>query len=335
MRYLVFGVLVLFSNINIAETVLYGSFHGSLDFIDNGAKKSALEVTSNLSIVGIRGEEVISPGLTAIFQLENDIRFSSQDASELATCNTYVALGTHYGEFALGNLYTAIDDVLGEFNFFPGQLGDLNLITDPTGFAPCQPDSFGYSSPELGAFSFRFTYTPDEADSGHGDLFSISGFFGTENLLIGLGYERQAEDFTGGEDTQAFRLGASYTINSFTISGFYQFAENLTGLDDVDGNAYALSLAYERGANTFKFGYYATDNDEDDTNAQAFALGWDRSLSERTTIYSVIAAVDNEENTAAVGGPYSIVGGDHGGVGIATQADETEVGISFGIMHEF
>ncbi len=62
------------------DTVLYGRFHASIDFVDNGGEgngTSAVNVSSNSSRFGIKGSEQIAPGLKGIFQVENNLSFSS------------------------------------------------------------------------------------------------------------------------------------------------------------------------------------------------------------------------------------------------------------------
>lgn len=335
--YLIITMFLIIFNVS-AETILSGTFHGSIDYIDDGRDTNGLQVSSNLSQLNISGNEEISNNISIIYNLTNTFSFSSQDGdATIADCNTYVGIATKAGEFSLGRVYSAFDDVLGEFNLFAGQVGDLNIISDNTGLAPCQSDAISYTTPDLNGFSARLTYAPDETDNSiNGDVFSASGFFRKNNFTLGLGYESLKEEVTGGEQTTGFRFGAGYNFNNgMGINVFYQLTENIAGLKDIDGSAYAINFSYAFNRNTLKLGYYGTDNDGNDTDAQAFTIALDHSLSEQTTVYAALSILNNEDFADFAGDPYSVIGGDHGDVGIGALAGETQTALSFGIIVNF
>src|SRR5690554_1756779 len=89
------AVVVAGSGVHAAEVkgpTLYGQIHVSLDHLDNG-DDSALNLSSNRSRFGIKGDIPIQDGLKAIYQLESEFRAdSSTNSSTLATRNTFVGL---------------------------------------------------------------------------------------------------------------------------------------------------------------------------------------------------------------------------------------------------
>ncbi len=322
-----------------AETVLSGGFHASLDFGDNGTQSSS-NVTSNLSTFAISGSEKISENLSGIFQVTNNIAFSSQGESAIGACDTFVGLSTGFGDIKIGKMFAPVSIPSAEFNMFGGQVGDsldmlnyagpnvTNLIYDE-----CYADSIMYSLPERdGLPSASIQYVPDEDDSDSAIL-SIGGLYSFAGATLGLGYESQGKGYNaGGEESTAFRIGLGYSLGNISVNGIYQAVQNASGEEDVDANVYGLSGSYAFGRATAKISYFETDNEGEDNDASLVALGLDYALSERTTVYGAYALFNNDKNAAyGTGNGY----GDHGNLGILPEAGKDFSVFSLGVMHNF
>lgn len=322
-----------------AETVLSGNFHASLDFGDNGVQSSS-NVTSNLSTFSISGSEKISENVSGIFQVTNNIAFSSQGSSALAACDTFVGLSTGFGDIKIGKLFAAVSIPSAEFNMFGGQVGDsLDMLNYAGGgidgfiYDECYADSIMYSLPEReGLPSASIQYIPDEGDSDS-DILSIGGLYSLAGITLGLGYESQGKGYNaGGKESNAFRVGLGYSLGNFSINGIYQAVENASGVEDVDASVYGLSGSYAFGRATLKASYFQTDNDGKNNDATLTALGLDYALSERTTVYGAYALFANDANVAyGIGNGY----GDHGNLGILPLAGQDFSVFSLGVKHDF
>lgn len=322
-----------------AETVLSGDFHASLDFGDNGVDSSS-NVTSNLSTFAISGSEQIGENLSGIFQVTNNIAFSSQGSSSLADCDTFVGLSTGFGDIKIGKLSAPVSIPSAEFNMFSGQVGDswdmLNYAgpnVDGFIYDECYADSIMYSLPERdGLPSASIQYIPDEGDSDS-DILSIGGLYGFGPVTLGLGYESQGKGYNaGGEESNVFRIGLGASFGNISVNGIYQAVQNASGVKDVDSNVYGLSGSYAFGRATLKASYFQTDNDGEENDATLTALGLDYALSERTTVYGAYALFANDANVAyGIGNGY----GDHGNLGILPLAGEDFSVFSIGVMHNF
>jgi predicted porin len=322
-----------------AETVLSGGFHASLDFGDNG-KKSSSNVTSNLSTFSISGSEKIGGNLSGIFQVTNNIAFSSQGSSTLAACDTFVGLSGGFGEIKIGKLFAAVSIPSAEFNMFSGQVGDSLDILNYTGsnidgfiYDECYADSIMYSLPQRdGLPTASIQYVPSEDDSDS-EIFSIGGLYSFGPVTLGLGYESQGKGYNiGGKSSNAFRIGLGGSFGNINVNGIYQAVKNASGFKGVDANVYGVSGSYAFGRATLKASYFQTDNEGKNNNASLVALGLDYALSKRTTVYGAYAIFNNDKNVDyGIGNGY----GDHGNLGILPETGRDFSVFSLGVMHNF
>lgn len=330
------------------DTVLYGKFHASLDFVDNGGDgddgTSSVNVSSNSSRFGIKGSEQIAPGLKGIFQVESSISFSSQDGSSLAGRNTFVGLQGGFGTVMFGRMDHPFKNASRKTDLFKDQIGDSrNILRRPVNTSGLgtplvndwderTPDILAYVTPKFSGFQATLAYRPDEEDGQDAtDVLSLNGIYKAKMFDIVAAYEQQGEAATQGGDVEratGFRFGGNVYFGAIRIAALYQ----QTSFDEADDSAYGLGASYKFGSNLVKAQFYATDNEGDDTNAQMFALGFERKLSKRTTAYAVYAQTTNDDFAA-----YDPVenGGGHGRVGIDAVDGETFSGFSLGVIHKF
>ncbi len=315
------------------DTVLYGKFHASIDFVDNGGEgdsTSSVNVSSNSSRFGIKGSEQIAPGLKGIFQVENNLNFSGQGSSgDIAGRNTFVGLQGGFGSIRIGKIDSPMKSVGRMADLFGDQAGDSRNIIGGVDFDERYADSIYYTTPGFSGFTVSLQYVPDETDitDKAADKISVNAIYKAKLFDIGVGYEQAEEGSAGaGERADGVRLAGNVRLGAIRIAALYQ----TFSFDDEDAAAYGLGASYKFGQNLIKAQYYATDNEGEDTNAQLFALGFERSLSKRTKAYAIYAQTANDDDSA-----LSSFGGGHGGIGIGTEPGETFSGFSLGVEHNF
>jgi predicted porin len=336
-----FALMALLSVLAVAaqaqDTVLYGKFHASIDFVDNGGKgngTSSVNVSSNSSRFGIRGSEVIMPGLKGIFQVENDISFSSQNSSSLASRDTFVGLEGGFGQIKIGRNDTPFKKASRATDLFGDQAGDSRNILASTpnvggGWDARLSDSIIYTTPSIAGFEASLLYVPDEADAAlSSDIFSVSGMYKTKAFDIVVAYEQKGEVLVNNKTKRAdgLRIGGNVRFGAIRIAALYQ----TVSLDQNDDAAYGIGASYKFGQNLVKAQFYSADNEGKNKNADMFALGFERSLSKRTKAYAIYAQTSNDANVK-----YSSFAGGHGGLGVAPVNDKTFSGFSLGVEHSF
>src|SRR5690554_196374 len=109
----------------MAEVTIYGRAHVSVDYLDDGAKYSKTNLSSNSSRLGFKGSHDISPDLKAFFQIEQQINFAtgnSKGGNEFATRDTFVGLGGNFGALQVGRFDSPFKTARGPFNLFGDQV---------------------------------------------------------------------------------------------------------------------------------------------------------------------------------------------------------------------
>jgi predicted porin len=145
-------------------------------------------------------------------------------------------------------------------------------------------------------------------------------------------------------DTTGDRLGAAYTFPMGLKVGLIydkgKIALNAAGTN-ADRNAWVLPISYRTGAHNFSF-TYAKANDVKgnsaislaNTNAKMTVLGYEYSLSKRTSVSASYSQINND--SAAMYDfwhPSSSVGGGLAAAAVAAGADPRK--LHFGVVHKF
>lgn len=318
----------------------FGRAHLSFDVLDNGAD-SAANVSSNASRLGVRGSTDVAEGIQVFYQIESTVDYDNGAAS-FANRDTFVGVQGDFGRIRLGQIDTPLKSIRGAVEFFGDQIGDVRNLTRLGGNigAPYGQDfdarfrnGVYYTSPTLGGgFTFNLHYSADTdaaADlSGERTAYSSSIVYSQGGLYLAAAYEQWAAR----NDSNAIRLGASYKIGDWTISGLLQQA-NIESLDPTEevvtvgaGASYKVSdKVLIKGQ-----AYILDAKDREDSGATLVAVGADYIINRQFRLLLAYAATDNDEQAA-----YRVTGGGGYGDSIATAQGETASGVSFGLRYDF
>lgn len=121
------ALLLAVPTVAAAEISLYGRASVSLDFLDDGANYSELNISSNSSRLGFRAQSEFD-GMTGIMQIEQEIDYSNQ-GSNWASRDTFVGLRGGFGTLRVGKFDTPFKRARGPANLFGDQLGDMRNLT--------------------------------------------------------------------------------------------------------------------------------------------------------------------------------------------------------------
>lgn len=256
-----------------ADTTLYGSARVSVDYTDldttyTGARAAdgslipivkgftAWDVVNNSSRLGVRGEEDLGGGLSAIYQYEFGV-----DPTEGGNWNSnrpkWVGLkGTSWGSVTLGTQWTPYYNVLGISDVFNNSANTFLQRTGYLGsvYGTRMDNSLVYSSPNWSGFGFQAMLvmngdvsandptTPSELQkcdpnnklpcnlSSSIDMYQLNATYKNGPFFAGVAY--MAVDGPG----------FSYYFNDPAYTGFKYTLPNWS-----DGNQWGLALGYNSG----------------------------------------------------------------------------------------
>ena len=202
------------------------------------------ENTSN-SRFGLRGQEPLGGGLSAIFQLEQTINFDA-GTGVLASRDSFVGLSSDkFGTVKLGNMDTVYKQLGDSLSFFGVSSGNIvsqsNILSKPgTGtsssgsFHLRRANSVVYQSPTMHGFQLLGQYSPDEAKTPTRNAYLVSLGAKYENgpLYVALAYEDHRDLFGGSRNAK---------------SSLSNFADQNARSDDT---AVRATVKYEFGMHT-------------------------------------------------------------------------------------
>jgi predicted porin len=156
---------------------------------------------------------------------------------------------------------------------------------------------------------------------------------------VGVGYLAITNDDTntsaslGGDPTE-LAITASYTQDNFSVGGGYLKNTNISGvLNDKDRSSYTIGASYTIDDFTLKSQWAAVSDDVDNSDANMIAVGLDYALSKDATIYIAYAATNNDSGTKS----YQANNWGHGkaNYGSASALDDDPTALSIGLVYKF
>ncbi|HBA90996.1 MAG TPA: hypothetical protein DCZ08_04225 [Anaerolineaceae bacterium] len=203
-----------------SNVTVYGVASLSYDLTNNGAIGTN-QVSSNQSRLGLKGSEDLGDGLSAVWQIEQQINIdnSTTKGNTFASRNSFLGLSSgSAGTFILGRHDTPYKIASRSFDVFADSIADNrslmggaslvtwganNAITTnaiPTtasagaSFDGRQGDVVAYISPAMSGFTGAIAYVAGAegataAGTTKGSAWSLAGLYGNGPLSVNLGYE--------------------------------------------------------------------------------------------------------------------------------------------------
>ena len=353
---LVVGAAAVAPALAVADVTVYGRAHISADYLDDGADYSETNLSSNSSRLGFKGSHDINPTMTAFFQIEQQINFTtggSDSGSDFATRDTFVGLkGDNWGAIQAGRFDSPFKKARGPANLFGDQVGDMRNLTrtrtrisdgdvgdGSSRFDERYDNTVQYTTPNFGGFNAVLAYSMYEGQSAvqdhDSDAFSMALNYGAGPLSASLAYEQVEEDVGGGE-RDALRAAAAYSLtDAFKVVGFYQTSD-YDGSDDpvvVDLNSndvYGLGGEYKlTDATALKAMWMTLDSDADNADADMWVVGVEHKLDKAVRVYANYAMIDNDDRRALAPWAQARTATPDGAYG------EEASGFSVGLRYDF
>ncbi|RUO28108.1 porin [Aliidiomarina sedimenti] len=308
---------------------IYGRAHLSLDQLGDG-ESSGLNVSSNLSHLGFRGDYDINQDYEVFFQIEQLIRYG-QRGSELASRDSFAGIRSDMGSVRIGYFEPPGTTLRSRVDMFNSRIGDARNIASGNNMAfdVRFRNGIHYTSPTLQGFTFDLQYTPhdDTGPTVSNDQEGLSArvTYTTDALYLGLAYQ-EYEEFA--LTPQAWRLGMEYSFSSsWIMTGYYQRAEQLEG---GPRDVYGVGLAYRFGDYALRSQWYTSSaNNDPNTGASMWVVGLDKRFTRRFSGYLVYGLTDNEPAA-----DFSVSAGGRD-TGLTPLLGETATALSLGMIFNF
>lgn len=292
-KFLFASSLLLISMSAISAPKVYGKLNIALNNNgSDGVNEKEMDLISNSSRLGLKGQLEMQDGLVGLYQIEyqidpvdgharDEVRGENGEIevtdSTFTQRNSYVGLKGSFGTLKLGKHDTPLKKASLKVDLFNDLKGDIKNITDGEN----RITSFlGYDSPVFGggvSISVSFSKGKDDGVIGT----DLDGEFGT-NLSASLKYDIEVIQFVIATEKASIkgfdhnRLGMMIPAGPVTIGLIHTTTESTVG-NSVDYDATTISIAGKvaDGNGRVKFQYGTSDKSAGLTQTQ---IGYDHKL---------------------------------------------------------
>ena len=341
----------------------YGRAHLSVDKLDDGNKYDRINLSSNSSRLGFRGDKQFGD-LKGIWQIESEVRFNQTsgtvaekdkttgapeektELNKLATRDTFAGIEGSFGQFKVGKFDTPMKVARGAADLFGDQLGDMRNITSTGAKFDLRPNNIiQYQTPTMGGLRFAVALVPHsgavaETNSTTGvetknGLTSMSLSYNHGDLSAAVAHESTEKDTKDG-DREATRLALSYKVmKDLKLVGFYQDAKYMKAANDDQGSKVTgFGAEYQIVPNHTVLRAHVMDRAANKANSDSklTAIGIDRIIDKQLRFYANYAMVSN-------GTAVNVASWNEGRSASMTLPDTSKgkknTGISVGMRYDF
>ena len=275
---------------------LYGRINLAIE-IDDSGDDSATDLRDVVSRFGIRGEEDLGNGLSALYQYEFRVNadrgnLGSTGGGGTAQRLSWVGLRGSFGEVKAGTIWgthfnfvgTHLDPSysLGYFGYSSYALGDFRIesVVNYTG--------------NFGPISVGADFQIDDANPADDDLDRYvlgAKYNGPVSLAVVYDERKTADEdadgnaIEGDNDIELLTFTAAYSGDGWNINVGVQQTEDDSGA--IDRDTYHINGGFNLGdSNRVLLGYWDGEgNGSDNSEGDGFFAGFYHSLSSRTKLY--------------------------------------------------
>ncbi|MDR1935982.1 MAG: porin [Candidatus Accumulibacter sp.] len=348
---LVSGAAFAQSNVTVYGVADIGYNYATSD----GNKYSGLQDGGDVGLqgsrIGFRGEEALGNGLKAIFTVEFGLNLSEgQGAGFNNHRQTFVGLSGKFGSVTLGRQYAPSGSWLGGTssnsvtsvnisNYLIGQFRTLQ-----TGNGSRWNNSIAYESPNYSGFQFRgiYAFHPDTQNqvrdsfgdaSNDGSRLGLAVKYANGPLYLTAIYQAVLDDdaastgMVGDGSNKAWAIGGSYDFKVVKLFANYIREKDDYWSFDLKKTYFSLGVGIPvsaAGSVQIEAAQYKTDIDE--TKSRGLSIGYQHALSKRTTVYTYLTRLSNQDNIGASINRNQAQVGANG---------ENQTGFAVGLNHKF
>lgn len=298
-----------------AAPTLYGQLNMSLDRVDfDTTAQEEFQVVSNKSRLGVKGEETLGNGLSAVYKAEWEVSGDLAGTTDFKGRDRFLGLKSDaLGTIKLGAYDSPLKSSQGTVDQFNDQTY-LDMTTYLTGENRIN-NVIGYESPKIAdVLTINVAaQSGEDTSTGDDDGVSVSAVFQSGNIYLAAAMDN---DIVDGNVTSllspalpdnfgrdALRLTGVLTIDTAQVGAMVQTSEfhdsAKTGFD-ADETAVLLSGNIAMGKNVLKGQVVLTNVDFGggvETDTQALELGIDHNFTQATKVYALAGYANYDYGT--------------------------------------
>lgn len=348
---IVIGAAAAMPVMAMADVSVYGRAHISVDHlsVDNVQTSpgvfddySEVNLSSNSSRLGFKGDHEINPNLKAFFQIEQQIDFGTDNGETLATRDTFVGLGGNFGSVRAGRFDSPFKAARGPANLFGDQVGDMRNLTrvGNARFDERYDNTIEYTTPDMSGFFGKLGYSLHETDVAGQNVdtntLSMSLNYVGSAAEASVAYETADED-TGRGERNGVRFAGAYKITD-AIKGvaFYQTVDYENDAvtqavrDQLTSDTFGLGAEFKVASATALKGMWLTrEADADEYDSTLWVVGVEHKLDKAVRVYANYAMTSNDDNASRT--PW----GQARTADPAGAAGEDATGLTLGLRYDF
>lgn len=341
----------------MADVSIYGQANVSYDVVNNDGNRNSQGVGSNGSRLGFKGSEDLGSGLSAIWQIENQIAIgaglggteSPGSDSRIAFRDTFAGLKSDMaGTVKLGRFDTPYKLATRGMDMFHNTIADNRSLMG-LGHDVRTNNAVGFNSLNYSGFSAAGSYFGDQGGTAPGfnspntvnpgnSLFhtnegvSLAAMYDAGPIYATVAYQSISNGLGTTFKTSAWKGGVGYSTTLFGLNGVFEKINN--DLGSGTSTAWYLSGKYNMTSNdTLKLAYTDVNHNAGNnpkSGGKQYSLGYDHKMTNHTTLYALYTDLKNDNNTN-----YQL-GWNSGGTSISnTVVGGDASAFSVGMKHSF
>ncbi len=280
------------------------------------------------SRLGVRGTEDLGGGLRANFVIEHGFNADTGSSAANTTIwnrQSYVGLGSPWGELQLGRIYTPTFLVHATYDAFGPQgvaaqqvlLGSME-VAQPANIRA--NDAVNFQSAKLGGLATVQVLVSDHSTPNHYTGARVN--FATGALSADVAIGKYGNPTIG--DLKSLTLGARYVAGPWKLYALFDKANSGSGSDT---QGMQISAGYVMGVTELKVSVaqsaMKSAAGDDIGTTRRYGVGFTYGMSKRTVLYGQVAHLANSD------GARTAVNG------ATTAANQSARGLDLGVAHFF
>ncbi|MBS1187302.1 MAG: Outer rane porin protein 32 [Burkholderiaceae bacterium] len=282
-----------------SNVVVYGTV--DIGYVKETNKKLRMDNMVDERL-GFMGSEDLGGGLKATFQLEK--RFNLQDGTATNAIDfegaSNLGLAGSFGQVRFGRMNNLTTETIRQFDPFD-QYGVGSMFKNKIRESRIA-NSARYDSPNWNGFQLLATYTlenpgADTSSSTYSSVGKNAGYgltakYNNGPLSLAADYNKKADSF----DSNNWNVAAAYAFGPAKVSALYEKTNVKSATTDLSQKIWLIGGEYKIGAGKIlaSYGQIKDQTVAGQPNNKKFAIGYNHSLSKRTTAYAHYGHTDYE-----------------------------------------
>ncbi|GGC05846.1 porin [Pseudoduganella buxea] len=311
-----------------AQVQLYGRLNASAETV-HGPAGSLARLSNNRSVIGFKGSEDLGDGVKALFQVEGTLALDT-GAGAIAQRDTRVGLESRWGTLFAGHWTTAYNGATSALDpFYPTTAGYMSIlgngaassadnVSDVASFDRRQANSVHLWTPRWHGWSLRATRGMNEerpAGGARPALLSVAALYEGGPWYAVLTQERHHEYQGAGLTDTGSKAALAYDFGkaggpALRLAAVAERLVYETRAGRLARNAWYLSASWQDGRHGWRAGIARAGDGSGadaaigfvragaDTGAVHATLGYDYTLSPRSSVYLYHTRLRNEARGA-------------------------------------